>query len=480
MTARAVSHRWRLLLLLLATALPLVALPAAKVRAATPPGPVVDAFAEGTGRGVVRIAWEKPLSSGDSAITGYRVFSEPSVPSSPRFVGAEGCAPGETDPAHPLLEAEFTGLDPSVRYRFTIYAYNRSGRSSAVTTGGVYARPGVGNLVLNPSFETGLAHWAGNRSTLSRVTSTGAPDGAYVGRVAWSTGTSYAVADAPAGMLPTIPKSRAGERFVAAAAVRAATWSAVGKPAVIAIRELTPAGAVVRDTKGVVKNLTNSWQQIWVEARTAQAGNRLSVRVEQRSAGAGNAFLVDHVRMYRAGQIMGPYSDDAMTGYVPRGLDPNVKRGSAYSPGPWSPNGVVDCYAAYPHDYEIVKLRVYLDGKGGGSGSQPIRGVVYDAFTGKRLAATRTVAIAAGRAAGWVELPFAAPIAGTADGGSSFRLAVHAGGTSTIVRVHAAAAGCTGCGDAYNKDVFSDGASASFGSSVAGNYAALVVAHGGL
>lgn len=70
------------------------------------------------------------------------------------------------------------------------------------------------------------------------------------------------------------------------------------------------------------------------------------------------------------------------------------------------------------------------------------------------------------------------PIRFPYQGRESYRLGVHVGGTTRVVRIYGPQAGCTGCGDAYNSDLYSDGASASFGSFSSGDYVGRLYSHG--
>jgi hypothetical protein len=105
---------------------------------------------------------------------------------------------------------------------------------------------------------------------------------------------------------------------------------------------------------------------------------------------------------------------------------------------------------------------VYLDGKGTTrTGSQAVRGAVYaDAGgePGARLATTAQVTIAAGRAAGWVDLALPSAVALRA---GNYWLALQTGSTANIVRY--AATSRPGA-LRWHTDSYGDGAADPFGS----------------
>jgi hypothetical protein len=74
--------------------------------------------------------------------------------------------------------------------------------------------------------------------------------------------------------------------------VRAATTSAIGKPASLTIRERTTAGATVKVWASADLALTSSFKELRVAA-TPAPGNRLEIYVLQRQAVAGDAFFAD-------------------------------------------------------------------------------------------------------------------------------------------------------------------------------------------
>jgi hypothetical protein len=270
----------------------------------------------------------------------------------------------------------------------------------------------------------------------------GAPDGASVARVAWASGTAFSLSDEQGGAKPTVAATAAGTTYVASAYVKAATSSSIGKTVQILLRERTSSGAVVRETSAAAK-LTGSFARIAVSAPAAAAGDTLGVRLVQSSAAAGDAFAADLVSVRRASTVLG----SAQAGGVWTAASKDSKRVSAFT-------------LAGSTAVDLASLSAYLDGRAGTTGSQPVRAVVYaDAggAPGALVARSADVTIAAGRAAGWVSLPLAAP-ARLAPG--TYWLGLQSGGTTAVARYAAApAAGAL----RYGADAFADGPAAAFG-----------------
>lgn len=300
--------------------------------------------------------------------------------------------------------------------------------TSAATSGG--------NLARNPSFETDLAGWGTYQASASRVSVTSAPDGAWVARVTHSTGSSYTLTQA------NVATATTGSTYVAAAHVRAATSSAVGKPIRVTLREQTPAGTVVRDVAGS-STLSSSFKRVSVALDAPAPGNVVSVRIGQLSAVAGDAFDADAVSIVRASTVMG----NATAGAVWTTMTPNIKRASA---APLSTGSPVD----------VAKLRAYVDGRAATSGSTLVRGLVYtDAggVPGTLIARTPEVSVAAGSSARWIDLRFASPPR-LAPG--KYWLSLHSGG-STAARYAAVTRTVALRG---NNDSYADGATSPYGS----------------
>jgi serine protease len=297
------------------------------------------------------------------------------------------------------------------------------------------------NLVRNPSFEADTAGW-GSTGTLSRVAVAGAPDGGAVAKLAWRSGTAIALDDALGSGTPSVASTAAGTTYVATASVAAAVGASVGKPVQIALRETTPAGALVKDTV-VTRTLTSGWTRIGVSATASAAGNRLGLRLVQTGAAAGSAFLADLLTVRKAAALIGATTP----GTTWSALDPNVKRASAFT------------FTA-PARADVSGLRAYLDGRGATSGSQKVIGLLYadqGGEPGALVARTNEVTITAGRAAGWVVLNFAAPARVSA---GKYWLGLHAAGTSAVAR--SASTSATGA-LRRNADAYGDGSTNPFG-----------------
>ena len=75
--------------------------------------------------------------------------------------------------------------------------------------------------------------------------------------------------------------------------MKAASPSAVGKPARVVIRERTAAGAAVGESSSTAVALTNTFQAITVTRTAAATGNVVDLYIQQDNAVAGDAFYVD-------------------------------------------------------------------------------------------------------------------------------------------------------------------------------------------
>jgi subtilisin family serine protease len=310
-----------------------------------------------------------------------------------------------------------------------------STRTWTFTTAGSGAPP---NLVANPSFEADTAGWGPVSGTLARVALSGAPDGAAVAAVTRTTGTTYGLGTQP----PTIASTVAGKTYVASVHVRG-SGGAAGKPVQVTLRERTPSGALVRDTTTTAA-LSGTFARVGVAATAAASGNTLALRVLQTGATAGNVLQIDLAVVRRAGPAFG----STTAGSAWTALAPDAKRASRFG-------------FSTPATLDVAHLQAFLDGRAAGSGSQPVRGLLYadsGGAPGALVARTLDVTIAGGRASGWVPLRFATPVR-LAPG--SYWLGLQAGGTRAVARFAATAA--TG-GLRRNADPFADGASSPFGS----------------
>jgi hypothetical protein len=90
----------------------------------------------------------------------------------------------------------------------------------------------------------------------------------------------------------------------------------------------------------------------------------------------------------------------------------------------------------FPQPCRIVKLSIYVDGQGSGSGDQVMRGVIYDA-TGNLVATGDEVRVLDGQAAGWVDLPFASYPGGVQiAAGALYDLGVLGGANTNSIRAY--------------------------------------------
>lgn len=105
----------------------------------------------------------------------------------------------------------------------------------------------------------------------------------------------------------------------------------------------------------------------------------------------------------------------------------------------------------------VLRLRAYLDGFAGGSGTQPVRGVIYRA-TGELVCQTEPITVSRGDAARWVELPFTTSCDLSV---GDYSIGLHSGGSVAVGRYYyASVPGAL----SYNADAYGDGPAAQFGS----------------
>lgn len=114
----------------------------------------------------------------------------------------------------------------------------------------------------------------------------------------------------------------------------------------------------------------------------------------------------------------------------------------------------------------VMAVQAYIDGRGAASGSQPVRAVIYSDKSGlpsRLLASSNAVTITAGQGGQLVTLSFRSPVVLAA---GSYWLGLHSGGPGAVARY---AATTVSNALRYNGslDAFADGASSSFGTTVA-------------
>lgn len=151
----------------------------------------------------------------------------------------------------------------------------------------------IGNLIANSSFESDVSGWVGWHGNLSRELVGDAPNGNYVARVDWTTGTSYSIDDLP----NTVNPAYRNQVYRATAYVKAGSPSAVGKPIQLVIRETNSSGNVVKQTKSISFALSNEYQKLTVSALTQGDNDTIDVYLLQSQAGAGDGFYVDLISL---------------------------------------------------------------------------------------------------------------------------------------------------------------------------------------
>ena len=297
--------------------------------------------------------------------------------------------------------------------------------------------PAPGNLIANGGFDTGTAGWGSFNGTLGRSTngslcSTENPGAATVTR---KTGTVYTISDSVGGNLPTVRSTLAREPFIAYATVSAASASSAGKPARIVLRErVGTTGAIVKETATSFRLPPAGSGTVFVlSAQAVRSGSTLGLRIEQSSAQPGDAFTVDDVFLRRPTRAWG----SPTPGTIWTRMAGNLSRISTYSA--LGPDGRLDGMSRY-----LDRLRVYLDGRGGATGAQKLRAVVYEGVQFGppvfRLATSREVTITSGMSARWVDFRFETPVQLHASDGAIYQFGLLSGPTGNVARYASTAA----------------------------------------
>ncbi len=142
------------------------------------------------------------------------------------------------------------------------------------------------------------------------------------------------------------------------------------------------------------------------------------------------------------------FGQSSVVGTPSAGLTANYERGSEFT---LATQGV------------LASLSAYLDGDGGGSGSQSLRMALYqdsDGIPGDKVAESNTVSVAAGQAAGWVT--FSVSAASLSAG--NYWIVIESGDTAGIARDYGG-----GAADWYGSaDTFAYGGANPFGAGAAG------------
>jgi hypothetical protein len=318
--------------------------------------------------------------------------------------------------------------------------------------------PAPGNLIANWGFDTDTAGWGSFNGTLARtengsLCSTSNPGAATVTR---RTGDVFTISDSQgAGNVPTVRSTVAGESYVAYANVGAATASAVGKPVRIILRErVGDFGPIVKETAASMRLPdVGSAPVIAVSTVAARTGSTLGLRIAQSAAGPGDAFTVDDVFLRRTTQEFGPRNPGTLWTAMPA----NSVRLTTFT----APIG-----APYPDDNTryLDRLRVYLDGKGGATGSQKLRAVIY-AYAGLPdpqwlLAASHEVTIQSGSPGRWVDFRFDGPVRLSGIDGAVYGFGLLSGPRGHVARY----AATSRRGALYwGRDTYADGPNLFFG-----------------
>jgi hypothetical protein len=264
--------------------------------------------------------------------------------------------------------------------------------------------------------------------------------------------------------------------YEAAAWVKAASPSAVGKPVTISLREQTPAGAAVHVTTSRPVRLTSDWAQVWVTGAVQAAGDTIGVRVQQGSAAAGDAMDVDDLRVHPDGSLFSLGAPQ-----TPRKAGADVTRLTAKDMTPCSQ--WAEFWINCDVERDLTSYGAYVDGRAGGSGSATIRGVIYadtGSGPGTLIATTRSVVVKAGQAAGWVNLPLSAPVE---LGSRVYWFGYQVGGAANVVRFYGddSTYYCD-CGypiGAWATDAYADGPRNPFGSYQSATLNTMVEGSGG-
>jgi len=252
--------------------------------------------------------------------------------------------------------------------------------------------------------------------------------------------------------------------------------------------------ALYRDVGGVPATLVRQSDEVTVTA--GQAAGWVTASLEPTDLAAGDYWVVIHTgdtsgvaRDYGDGAAnwygnADPYADGASTNFGSGSAGTGtISAAAMYLPGSgWvsqtrgrttvgaAPSaGLTANYsrgsrvgATLPYLARATAIWAYLDGNGGGVGTQQVRAVLYD-FSGipslpyDRIYETEPVTIAAGMSPRWVRFPLTAPV--QIDSTPSFLMMLHSGDNAGVVRDYG------GDGDANwlgLPDAFADGAIRSF------------------
>jgi hypothetical protein len=190
-----------------------------------------------------------------------------------------------------------------------------------------------------------------------------------------------------------------------------------------------------------------------VSATAVRSANTMGLRIEQSDAGPGDAFSVDDIFLRLAARAYGP----ADPGTIWTRMSSDLARTSAFAV--LGPTGSPDLITRY-----LDRLRVYVDGKGGATGSQKLRAIIYTGVLepAEIVQVSQEVTIASGSAARWVDFRFDAPVRLSGFDGSTYQFGVMSGGARDVARY---AATSQPYGLTWGPDTYADGPNRFFGSS---------------
>jgi hypothetical protein len=320
-----------------------------------------------------------------------------------------------------------------------------------------YAPPAPGNLIANGGFDTGTAGWGSFGGTLARTNDGGLCWSTNMGSatVTHQSGSVYTISDSQGGNEPTVRSTVAGETFIAYASVGAASAWAAGKPARMILRErVGTTGTIIKETAtSFTLPPADRDVTVAVSAQAVRSGSSLGMRIEQSDARPGDAFTVDDANLRRATPEFGP----ATPGTIWTAMSGDLSRLSTYHA--LGADGRPDTFHRY-----LDRLRVYVDGRGGATGSQKLRAVVYigvGVYPHAPLWATsREVTITSGTSARWVDFRFDSPVRVPGNDGASYQFGLLSGPTGNVARYASTAAPAA---LAWGPDRYADGANSYFG-----------------
>ena len=213
------------------------------------------------------------------------------------------CAPNHTQAGHVSddpADLMYAGPQPWVPSvldtgRDDYYEHPAAGCPDLADSPYLSPRLPAANLTPNPSFERHANGWGTRNGTLERVAAADAPHGSYAVKASPSPAGLAFVGDCPVGIGCSVAGTTAGATYVGAGYVRAASPSAVGKLATIALAEYTQGGALVRMTTGQGVLLTTQFKRLAVAAEAVAPGNVLGISIHQRGAAPTDTWLADLV-----------------------------------------------------------------------------------------------------------------------------------------------------------------------------------------